>query len=224
MNYSSPKDFFSQNKYVVIREFLKSDIVTLLYQYSLVKVSSTDFKYNYQKSHYNQIWDGRWDDPQAPGVYSHYGDPIMDSVLNLSTSAMCEYTGLTLRPNYSYWRLYERGSILDRHRDRDSCEISATVCLGYNISNVSQDQYPNYNWPMWVQNPSGEEIPIQLNPGDAIIYRGCEVDHWREPFRGLNQSQVFLHYSDVNGPFNVTLDGRPILGIPKEYQQREIKY
>jgi hypothetical protein len=92
------------------------------------------------------------------------------------------------------------------------------VCLGYNNSNVSEDDYPNYNWPMWVEGPSGDAIPIQLNPGDAIIYRGCEVDHWRDSFKGLNHAQVFLHYSNTNGPFNISLDGRPMLGIPKEFQ------
>jgi hypothetical protein len=215
---TTPADFFKDNKYVVIRNFLNQDTVTLLYQYSLIKVASTDFKYNFEKKSYNEIWDGRWDDPQVPHVYSHYGDPIMDSILNLSTQSISEHTGLDLKPNYTYWRLYEKESILTRHRDRDSCEISATVCLGYNNSNVSEDDYPNYNWPMWVEGPSGDAIPIQLNPGDAIIYRGCEVDHWRDTFKGLNHAQVFLHYSDTNGPFNISLDGRPMLGIPKEFQ------
>lgn len=213
-----PSEFFKNNKYVVIRNFLNHDTTKLLYQYSLIKVSSTDFKYNHQKDSYNWMWDGRWTDPQVMHVYSHYGDPIMDSILTLSAQSVSEYTGLNLKPNYTYWRLYEKGSVLTKHKDRDSCEISATICLGYNNSNVSNEQYPDYSWPMWVKTDAGDEIPIQLNPGDAIIYKGCEIEHWREPFKGLNHAQVFLHYSDADGPFNISFDGRPMLGIPKGYE------
>ena len=211
------KDFFQNNKYVVIRQLLNPDTVTLLYHCCLITAAATDFKYSNRKDLYDEMWDGRWTDPQVPHVYSRYGDPIMDSILSLSAKTMSEHTGLNLLPNYTYWRLYETGCILKKHKDRDSCEISATVCIVYNNSNVSENEYPNYNWPMWVDGLDGE-IPVQLAPGDAIIYRGCEVDHWREPFKGLNHAQVFLHYSDADGPFKNSLDGRPLLGIPREYQ------
>jgi len=214
----SSKEFFQNNKYVVIRQFLNPDTVTLLYQYCLITAAAVDFKYSTRKDLYDEMWDGRWTDVQVPHVYSRYGDPIMDSILSLSAEAISKHTNLNLLPNYSYWRLYETGCVLKRHKDRDSCEISATICLGYNNSNVSENTYPNYNWPMWIDSSDGE-IPVQLAPGDAIIYRGCDVDHWREPFNGLNHAQLFLHYSDSDGPFKNSLDGRPLLGIPKEHQQ-----
>lgn len=53
-----------------------------------------------------------------------------------------------------------------------------------------------------------------------IIYRGHDIDHWREPFMGRNHAQVFLHYNDENGPFAKKWDGRPILGIPRGFQIR----
>ena len=214
----SSKDFFQNNKYVVIRQFLNTDTTMLLYQYCLIKAAAIDFKYATRKDIYDEMWDGRWTDSQVPHVYSRYGDPVMDSVLSLSAVAMSNHTGLNLLANYSYWRLYETGCVLKRHQDRASCEISATICLGYNNSNVSKNEYPDYNWPMWLDTSDGE-IPVQLAPGDAIIYRGCEVDHWREPFNGLNHAQLFLHYSDADGPFKNSLDGRLLLGIPKENQQ-----
>jgi len=210
----TPREFFEKHKYVVIRQFLNLETVTLLYQYCLIKAASIDYKYMNYKNVSHEEWDGRWNDPQVMHVYSKYGDPIMDSILSLTAGIMSEHTGLDLLPNYTYWRLYETDSILKAHKDRASCEISATVCLGYNNSNVSADEFPNYNWPMWI-NSDGEDIPVQLNPGDAIIYRGCDVEHWRDPFKGLNHAQVFLHYSDANGPFKNWLDGRPMLGIPK---------
>jgi len=90
------------------------------------------------------------------------------------------------------------------------------------MDNVDKEKYPDYNWPMWVETNDPEtnyEAPIHLNPGDIIVYRGCVVDHWREKFIGNNQAQLFIHYNDKNGPYNILFDGRPLLGIPKKYQR-----
>jgi hypothetical protein len=93
------------------------------------------------------------------------------------------------------------------------------MCLGYNVANVDQSVYPEYNWPMFVESSEYEDgAPVHMNPGDMIIYRGCDIEHWREKFIGLNHAQVFMHYNDKNGPFNNYLDGRPIVGIPKKFQ------
>jgi hypothetical protein len=52
-----------------------------------------------------------------------------------------------------------------------------------------------------------------MNPGDAVIYLGCELDHWREEFKGDWQAQCFLHYVDANGPNEKwKLDGRQYIG------------
>ena len=90
--------------------------------------------------------------------------------------------------------------------------------MGYNVSNIDTNKYQDYKWPMWVQDKQGKEVPVSLEPGDMIIYRGCDVYHWREPYLGLNHAQVFLHYNDLAGPYRKQYDGRPILAIPKNYQ------
>ena len=53
-------------------------------------------------------------------------------------------TSLELVPTYSYHRLYTTGTELKRHKDRPSCEISTTLCLGYDISNL--DDKKEWNW------------------------------------------------------------------------------
>ena len=69
---------------------------------------------------------------------------------------------------------------------------------------------------IYIKNKQNQELPIHLHPGDIIIYRGCELEHWREPFEGDICGQVFLHYNHVNGPFanKNMFDGRPKLGLP----------
>jgi len=85
---------------------------------------------------------------------------------------------------------YNKGEVLARHRDRDACEISLTV-------NLQKDET---DWPIWIQKPNGEEVSLNLNPGDAMMYLGCIADHWREAYQGNMQTQVFFHYVRSDGP------------------------
>ena len=47
-----------------------------------------------------------------------------------------------------------------------------------------------------------------------VIYKGHEIEHWREPFQGEHHAQVFLHYNEQGGRFDSLYDGRPVLGFP----------
>ena len=69
-------------------------------------------------------------------------------------------------------------------------------------------------------DPSGEigtkVVKVLLSPGDMLIYRGCEMEHWREAFEGETCAQVFLHYNDASyeEAEKNKYDGRPFLGLP----------
>ena len=125
----------------------------------------------------------------VPGSIGGRGaDLPFETLLKICKPKIEEVTGLELFPTYSYSRIYTTGNILPKHKDRPSCEISVTIKLG---------DTGNYNWPILMD---GEEI--QLNDGDAVIYKGCEVEHWREQLSVPDYylGQVFLHYVDKNGP------------------------
>jgi len=164
---------------------------------------------------------GTREDKQIPGAYSKYADWVMETLLMFMIPIMKTKTGMDLIPTYSYTRLYEKGNKLRRHKDRSSCEISTTLHLGGD------------EWPIFL-DPSGADfvidefkqtikpgapkgIRVDLKIGDMLIYSGCDLEHWREPFQGTVCSQVFLHYNHANGPFakKNLLDGRPLLGVPK---------
>jgi len=166
---------------------------------------------------------GTREDSQIPGAYSKYGDWVMETLLQYMRPIMKAKTGMDLVPTYSYTRIYEKGHKLRRHKDRPSCEISTTLHLGGDP------------WPIFIfLDPSGADfvideakeihkpgaptgVRVDLKVGDMLIYSGCELEHWREPFQGIVCSQVFLHYNHANGPLAKTnlFDKRPMLGVPK---------
>ena len=134
---------------------------------------------------------------------------------------MKKETGLDLIPTYTYARAYKKGDCLHRHKDRPSCEISTTVNLGGDpwpifIDGTGADNVIDERKNIVKPNaPAGTRVDLEV--GDMLIYRGCELEHWREPFEGDGCGQVFLHYNDINGPYGTQslFDGRPKLGIPK---------
>ena len=189
---------FKQNKYQVIRNAISYDLANFCFNYFLLKRDAIKFMYDNNFIAENGMH-GTWKDEQVPGVYSIYADHVMETLLLKTLPVMKEKTGLDLLPTYSYARVYEKGSILEKHKDRPSCEVSTTINLGGDL------------WSIYV-----EGIKIDLNPGDMLIYAGCELEHWREPFEGNICGQVFLHYNHVDGPFAKTnlYDKRPLLGVP----------
>tara|TARA_B100001094_G_scaffold75350_1_gene71765 strand:+ start:1146 stop:1766 length:621 start_codon:yes stop_codon:yes gene_type:complete len=197
-------EHFKKEKYVVSENFIDKDTAFLLYHYVKNQALAVDYKYVHQNKYYHKEIDGKFDDPQAPGDFSKYGDPFFDTLLNLTCEKMSNISGIDLVPTYSYHRLYTTNTELKRHLDRDACEISATLCLGYDSEE---------NWPMFVKKQNGEEIGLDLSPGSIIVYRGCDIEHWREPFKGKNHAQVFLHYNEKNGEFNNIYDNRKVLGV-----------
>lgn len=212
MEINNYQKYFEDNGYVIVPGVLDESSLLLAYNYAKIKIQSIAYKHLERKDIYNENWDGGWGDIQSPNTYSCYGDPFFDTLLYLLNGRMNEFTGLNLIPTYSYWRFYETGDVLKKHKDRESCEISTTIPLGFDVSNVEDK---DYNWPIWVENYKKEPIIAPLQPGDLLIYRGCELNHWRDEFKGLHQAQVFCHYNNKNGPFNHVNDGRPGLGMPK---------
>ena len=211
---------FKDHKYQVIKKALSYDMANFIFNYFLLKRDATRFMYENNLHSQSPIL-GTWTDEQIPNTFSCYGDFVMDTLLVKMLPVMKKHTGLNLIPTYSYARAYKKGDCLHRHKDRPSCEISTTLNLGGDPwpifidptgSNNVIDEYKGIHKP---GAPKG--VKVDLKPGDMLIYSGCELEHWREPFQGELCGQVFLHYNHADGKFKETnkYDGRPMLGIPR---------
>jgi hypothetical protein len=207
------------NKFQVIKNAVPYELANFIFNYFLLKRDAVDFMYKNNITYDNGSL-GTWTDKQIPNTYSHYADMVMETLLMKVLPKMQQETGLQLIPTYSYARIYKRGDILKRHKDRPSCEISTTLNLGGNPwpifidgtgANNVIDEYKNI-----VKPGAPEGTKVLLDVGDMLVYSGCELEHWREPFDGDICGQVFLHYNHVNGPFaeKNKFDGRPMLGLP----------
>lgn len=173
-----PSEILNNERYVYVKNFL-DDFTT--------KTISLYFE--------NKINRGEWviDKNDPITGYSYYADPLIEVLLNSSLETVQEYVGEELYPTYSYSRIYLSGEELKPHIDRPSCEISITV----NVAQLGESS------PVYMKSPGKEFNKYFLEPGDALIYYGCEVEHWREK---LTESQLnvqfMMHYVKKNGRFN----------------------
>ena len=198
---------FKTDHYQVIKNLISPDMANLCYRYLLNKKRVFQFLHeNKLISPFNDHW-GMLADPQVPNAWANYDDVLMTTLLVETKSKLEKEIDMKLIETYTYTRLYVYGNELHRHKDRPSCAVSATMNLGGD------------NWPIYVDNTGGQNNPgirIDLEPGDCLMYRGTELEHWREKFYGESCGQVFLHYNDASDPQSKDnkYDGRPILGLP----------
>ena len=214
---------FKRKKYLVIKKAITKEMANFIYGYFIMKRRvAQKFLDDRYISPFEEGW-GSWTDKQSPNTYSHYADMVMETLLEKVRPRMEKETKLKLLPTYSYARIYKKGDILERHKDRFSCEISTTMFLGGDSWDIYLE--PNKN----VGKPSGgpyvpttnKGIKVSLKPGDMLIYLGCELEHWREAFQGKNCCQVFLHYNQITSPgaMENRFDRRPFLGLPPWFKK-----
>ena len=199
--------FFEENKYVKIPQALSGPIKPLLYEY----VRAAEFRCKLIQRDYSNIWNkhtyGSYRDGQTKGDFVKYGDLLFETLALLLQKDVENATALDVVFTYAYFRLYSKGTDLKKHQDRNACEISISLCLGYT----------GEQWPLYM-----EETPVYMKPGDMVIYRGLDIAHWRKPLEGEFHAQVFLHYNDINGPYGKEnfYDKRPFIGLPYDGRER----
>jgi len=186
-------EYFKKNGYCIVKNVISDELRDFVTQYAL----------------FDEMQDFSPDSEQVPGAHSKYANPAMETMLLHLHDIMEENTGLKLYPTYSFYRVYRPGDDLKIHKDRPSCEVSATLCFNYNYDDTK------YTWPIFMNGHKAE-----LKPGDMVIYRGCDLDHWRETFNyseDVWHVQGFFHYVDVNGPYSdFKFDKRTTIGELKQ--------
>jgi len=156
---------------------------------------------------------------QVEGSLARYWHPQYRTIHTGVRKKLEKLLGRDLYNTYYYDRFYFPGQALTKHADRDACEISITIHISTNLPDSLKD------WPIKIKTPDkytdaqkttilvpGDERTLVLNPGDGMIYKGCERPHWRDPMPGtpigkkskklfgkkqeqeLYYHQIFFHY------------------------------
>jgi alkylated DNA repair dioxygenase AlkB len=217
---------FKKKKYTVIRQAISKDLATFIANYFRMQkqVYDTCKQTRYFSPFENIIGNYENKNEQIPNTYSQYANMAMETLLLKCQPDMEKATGLKLYPAYTYARIYKKGDELKRHKDRFSCEISTTMNLGGD------------DWPIYLEpNPkkggvkpgvgyvsdNTKGVRVDLKPGDMLVYSGCELEHWREKFKGKECVQVFLHYNNrkTPGAKDNMFDKRPHLGLPSWFKR-----
>lgn len=161
----------------------------------------------------NKIKRGEWGGSATDTTtkLAYYADPLIEVMLLRCKESVEAICGKELIPTYSYSRVYQPGEELEPHTDRPSCEVSVTI----NVANAGEIS------PIYMKYAKNNESQHVLNPGDAVVYKGCEAVHWRYPMKqGQLNVQFMLHYVDKNGPYaSFAKDTRPMYAAPSETRQ-----
>lgn len=150
-------------------------------------------------------------DTQSPNSHSKYNFINFLELLCEKTPEVSDILGETVVPTYSYARVYKTDSVLEKHTDREACEVSLTVHLD------GDDE-----WPIFIETPTGEARSIVMKPGDAMLYLGCTSSHWRNQFQGNEYTQVFLHYVMSRGKNSFAYFDRFCEDVVDEFHHKEI--
>ena len=129
---------------------------------------------------------------QVEGSCARYWHPQYRKIHSGVRKKLEKILGRKLYNTYYYDRYYFPGQALVKHADRDACEISVSIHISTNLPDDLKD------WPIKIKTPDtytdetkkqilipGEERSCILNPGDGMVYKGCERPHWRDPMPGI---------------------------------------
>jgi len=183
-----------------IKNFLPKQVSTILYQYCLMKFSRPEWKPQIA----NRI------DKQTDCLAWARDDDLMQTILDLSTPVVEKNVNKKLYPTYSYLRVYEKGTDLRPHTDREACEYTVALCIGsspndepYNLFMGSLDESQDYQYldmgNIMHKFKIEHKIPVSVN--DAVIFQGIDKLHWREKCNHDHYITVFLHYVDQEGKY-----------------------
>ena len=186
--------------YKVLKGIINKQVCDIALDYCELTKTKAKYLVSNNLVPFNSAVYGIFGDGQVPkkDVFAYYGSEFFDSLLVFLKKDMERELNKKLKCMYSYFRIYTKGSVLNPHKDRAACEFSTTLNLGGDP------------WPIYFLI-DGKEIEITLKPGDMIIYKGSELKHWRNKFKGKRCYQVFLHYNDIKSKAPM-YDGRAVLG------------
>tara|TARA_B100000315_G_scaffold32794_1_gene27561 strand:+ start:1938 stop:2372 length:435 start_codon:yes stop_codon:yes gene_type:complete len=141
---------YQEKGHLIVKDFIDPSLAQIALDYVELKSKTSGLVFNNEPNF-------------VPNSMTFYADNLTESILKNSLPKMEELTGLDLLPTYSFMRLYKEGDRLPKHKDRLSCQIAVSLCIGYSYDDSE------YQWPIYLD---GKEVASK--PGEALLYHGTE--------------------------------------------------
>mgnify|MGYP001193544122 CR=1 FL=1 len=188
---------FSKDGYCIIPNAVSKELCSFITQYARLKYKVAPNVY-------------RSKDDSLANIHREYGDPLMETLLQRLHSPVEQVTGMQLWPSLSFYYTYTRGNVLKKHKDRDSCEVVACLCIGSDAEYAQAKKF----WPIYL-GLSDEDLPVCLHQGDLVLFKGKALDHWREAYEGEWFISSIFAFVEREGPNNyLKYDQRSYLAKP----------
>jgi hypothetical protein len=193
---TSSKNTLSELGIVVLRQFITPEQMTLCREY----LQSVKDRYANRVGLSSEYIEN---DQHHPDTFSFYS-PLCTEVLLLKVLPEVEVlAGIKLVPSYSYARTYYQGSFLEKHTDRRCSQFGISICLDKD----------GPEWPLVIIDKGGQSHSVELSCGDAVMFLGMQLEHYRDKYVGRSQTQIFLFYMPQDDSLsNLYFDRRPSLG------------
>ena len=185
-----------ENGFVICKKYLSKESCGALLTYTLERINNNfmaDFIPQYDPTGvpFGKAYDRGWDDVYQDILYEKipFIEHLVDNVVY---------------PTYQVCRAYNKGSGCLPHVDREPCEIGVSLFVGATSDVFKSD--------LCIKNYAGETHKAELQQGDALVYMGCDLEHWRNPIGQQSQErpsegvdwkmiQSFFHYVRRGGAY-----------------------
>ena len=209
---------FEENGYFTVKDFYDPQF---FYELPPKKPGKYDYNGDVNLYNYNE------NEGQVKNSTSRTKYPPYESAHTRIRYKLEKLIGKKLYNTYFYDRFYVPGYPLTAHTDRPACEISVTLHISSNVKDP---------WPIWIKGADTYDIPrtknpwskkiikqglersVILKPGDALIYKGCERPHWREPLPREYRTIYSIQYTDDITSIPPKVYSEPQYGMREEIQ------
>jgi len=201
---------FKEQGYEIIKGAISKDVCKLLAEeFRIAKEIAVDYNKHNPSYKSPDALNPKFPfgDEMVQRSFSWYSPLCFEALSNsLIKSAVEKVLGEEVYPTYSYARIYYYGAEMKKHTDRSSSEFSVSCCISVDADNT--------DWFLEVEDRDKNIIRVEQEPGDAIMYMGNELAHWRRPYTGKEQINAFMFYVRKHGEKQeLKYDTRPMLGL-----------
>jgi hypothetical protein len=130
--------------------------------------------------------------PESSYLFGHHNEAVSVWLHHHLAPVVARVVPEPVKPSYAFVAVYGEGAELARHTDRSQC--------AYTLSVAGSD----VEWPLHLDTRTGT-VQARLALGDAVLFKGGELQHHREPLAGAaTYTSLLFHY--VPAAFDGSLD------------------